>query len=127
MTLSNNTRPATVFNVGDGVECGCVASLFVATEDDAQALQFENVVGSLSTHGLDGILIAEIEPALRSVEGMGFPRIVLSQRRVDAPLRSHRVAANRMDFRHHGDVEIRRCGNRRSHPCQTGSDDKNVV
>ena len=58
---------------------------------------------------------------------MGFPGIVLSQCRVDAPLRSHRVAANRMDLGYHGDVEIRRCGNRRPHPCQAGSDDKNVV
>jgi hypothetical protein len=42
-------------------------------------------------------------------------------------LRSHRVATDRMDLGYYGDVEIRRCGNRRPHPCQTGSDDKNVV
>ena len=73
-------------------------SLFVATEDDPQTFQFENVVRSFATHGLDGILIAEIEPALRGVEGMGFPGIVRSQCRVDAPLRSHRVAPDRMDL-----------------------------
>jgi hypothetical protein len=37
------------------------------------------------------------------------------------------VAANRMDLGYHSDIEIRRRGNRRPHPCQTGSNDKNVV
>jgi hypothetical protein len=102
-------------------------SLVVATEDDPQPFQLVNVVWGFATHGLDGILIAEIEPAFRGVEGMSLPGIVLSQRRIDTPLRSHRVAANRMDFGYHGDIEIRRGRNRRSHPCQTSSDDKNVV
>jgi hypothetical protein len=42
-------------------------------------------------------------------------------------LRSHRVAANRMNLGYDGDVEIWRCSNCRPHPCQTSSDDKNVV
>jgi hypothetical protein len=32
-----------------------------------------------------------------------------------------------MDLGYHGDIEIRRCGYRRPHPCQTGPDDQNVV
>jgi len=84
-------------------------------------------MGSFATHGLDGILIAEIQPAFRGVKGMGFPGIVLSQRRIDAPLGRHRMAANRMDLRHHGDVKVWRHGNRCPHPCQAGSDNQNIV
>src|ERR1041385_3160826 len=56
----------------------CNASLLIATEDDPQTFQFENVVRRFPAHDLNRVLVAEIESALRCVEGMRFPGIVLS-------------------------------------------------
>ena len=73
-------------------------ALGIAAEDDAHSLQFKNVPRSLPAHRLNGILIAEVEPSLCRIEGMGFPRIILAERGVDPALSRHRVAANRMNF-----------------------------
>jgi hypothetical protein len=70
-----------------------------AEKDYAHVLELDDVARRFLTHHLDGILVGEIIAAFDRVEGVRFPAIRLADRRVDAALRSARMAANRMNLR----------------------------
>src|SRR5206468_174096 len=81
----------------------------------------------LATHGLDGVLITEVETSLGRIEGMGFPGIVLAQGGIDAALSCHRVAADWMDLGDDRDVKVWRGCEGGSHPGKAGAHDDDVV
>ena len=67
-------------------------------EDDAHALQFQNILRSFPAHGFDRILITEVKTTLRRVVGMGFPGVLFADRRIDATLGGHGMTADWVNF-----------------------------
>ena len=77
-------------------------ALTVAVEGHARVLEPEHLVGRLAAHDLDRVLVAEVVRALDRVVGVGLPRVVRVQRRVDASRRRVGVRADRVDLAHDG-------------------------
>jgi hypothetical protein len=58
---------------------------------------------------------------------MGFPRVLLADGRVDPSLGGHGVAADRVDLREEGHIQVRWCGDRGPHSSEPGPDNQDVM
>ena len=101
--------------------------LLGAAEDDAEPLQLQDVVRGLAAHDLDRVLIAQVDAALRRVEGMGLPGIGRPQRGIDPALRRDRMATNRVYLGNDGHIEIGRNGKRGPHAREARAHDQHVM
>jgi hypothetical protein len=102
----------------------------IAAEDHSHPLQIHDVAGRFAAHGLDRVLIAEIETTLDGIERMRFPRVVGPECGIDATLRGNRMTADRMDLGENGYVKVgtvSECCERGPHPGKAGADDKDIV
>jgi hypothetical protein len=101
-----------------------------AREDGAPVLELVHVARALGAEDLDRVLVAEVVRALDGVEGVQLGVVLgrVPERRVDAALRSPRVAAGRMDLREERHVRAGvEGGDRRPHPGAAGADHEYVV
>src|SRR5512132_2108503 len=87
------------------------ASLRGTAEDDAHALQFQNILRGFPTHRFDGILIAQIKAALSRIIGMGFPGVLFADGGINAPLSGYGMTADGVNLRKEGYVNVHRNGN----------------
>src|SRR5688500_6159437 len=98
------------------------ASFRGTTEDDSHALQFQNILWRFPAHGLDGILITQVQPSLGRVIGMGLPGVLFADRGIDASLGRYGMTADGVNFRKESYINVRRNGNGRPHAGQSCSD-----
>ena len=101
-----------------------------AREDRSPALELVDVVRRLVAENLDRVLVSEVVGALHRVERvlLGIVLGGIAERRVDTALRRARVAADRVDLRHHRDVRAGVVGlDSRAHACAAGADDNDVM
>ena len=86
---------------------GAQTAPVISVEDDSHVLQLDDIVGSLRSHDLYGVLITQVVAALYGIEGVGLPGVLLALFRhggVDAALSGVGVAPHRVDLGDNGYV-----------------------